>query len=65
MQPIYFAAEPSATQRGHVGQVIDTETHRVILRTHLIYPEAAAAIEAARHMWLNLPAKLHAAQEVA
>lgn len=63
--PIYFTSELSATARGHVGQVVDAETQRVILRTHLIYTTASEAKLAARNMWLIRPAKLHAAREVA
>lgn len=63
--PIYFTSELSATARGHVGQVVDAETQRVILRTHLIYTSPSEAKLAARNMWLSRPAKLHAAREVA
>ena len=65
MNSVYFTAEPSATQHGHVGQVIDAETHRVILRTTLTYTGSSEAKLAARNMWLSRPAKLRAAQGAA
>lgn len=65
MQPVYFTAEPSATQRGHVGQVIDAETRRIILRTPLTYTGSSEAKLAARNMWLARPRAIHAAREVA
>ena len=63
--PIYFTSELSATARGHVGQVVDAETQRVILRTHLIYTSPSEAKLAARNMWLSRPRVIHNAQEVA
>jgi hypothetical protein len=51
MQSIYYYAEESATAKGFVGQVIDSESHKVILRTANAYPSIVWAMEAARKMW--------------
>lgn len=61
MQPIYYAAEPSATVKGYIGLVICGESHKVILRTHLSYAAAPFAIQAARILWQARPSKLNAA----
>lgn len=65
MQPIYYAAEPSATVKGYIGLVICGESHKVILRTHLSYAAAPFAIQAARNLWLSRPRAIRNAQQVA
>lgn len=49
--PVYFTSEPSATARGHVGQVVDAETHHVLLRTGLVYTQPYEAEFAAKRLW--------------
>jgi len=56
--PVYFTSEPSATQRGHVGLVIDSQTHRVLLRTSLAYATADLAELAAKRLWEGRAATL-------
>lgn len=51
MHDVYCIADQSATARGWVGLVIDSNTHRVITRTPTVYVSAALARTAARWMW--------------
>jgi len=60
MATVYYITEPSATAQGHIGLVIDTDTHKVLSRTPVAYIDEALAITAARRMW-----QLEHAQEVA
>lgn len=51
MHNVYFIFDQSATARGWVGLVIDSNTHLVITRTPTVYVSAALAQTAARWMW--------------
>jgi hypothetical protein len=49
--PVYYTAEPSATQRGFVGIVICSQTHRTLQRTALVYAAKDWAVMAAQRLW--------------
>jgi hypothetical protein len=64
-QKLYYAAEPSATTRGFIGQVKDAVTDQVLLRTSLAFPTIHEAITAARNLWATRAMRIRQAQEVA